>query len=249
LRTIADIVRRLDGMPLAIELAAGRLSTFSVTDLRDRLDRSLDLLGSGGSTGDPRHRTLRATLEWSYQLLGEDERRLFRHLSVFVDGVDLDTAERVGAELGLTSDPGHALARLVDASMVEASFARDTRYGMLETLRALGRDRLAATGEEEAARTRLVRWAVELTAEAEATAATTRAPTGSPAPGWSWRPTTPGRGGACCRCRWPHWPVGRTPRWSSTASPPPRSTAGRRRASASPRSPRRTPATWTGRGR
>ena len=122
LRTIADIVHRLDGMPLAIELAAGRLSTFSLTDLRSRLARSLDLLGGGRPSGDARHRTLRATVEWSYRLLSEDEQRLFRHLSVFVDGVDLDTAERLGADLGLGSDPGSVLARLVDASMIDVRF-------------------------------------------------------------------------------------------------------------------------------
>ena len=100
LQLIADIVRRLDGMPLAIELAAGRLSSFSLADLHRRLDRSLDLLGGGRPSGDARHRTLRATIEWSYELLPEDERKLFRHLSVFVDGVDLDAAERLATELG-----------------------------------------------------------------------------------------------------------------------------------------------------
>ena len=70
-----------------------------------RLDRSLDLLGGGRPSGDARHRTLRATVEWSYQLLTDDERRLFRHLSVFVDGVDLDTAERLAADLGLARRP------------------------------------------------------------------------------------------------------------------------------------------------
>ncbi|WP_151484749.1 AfsR/SARP family transcriptional regulator [Streptomyces albicerus] len=163
LRTIADIVHRLDGMPLAIELAAGRLSTFSLADLRGRLDRSLDLLGGSSPSTDSRHRTLRATIEWSYQLLTEDERRLFRHLSVFVDGVDLDTAERLAADVGLESDPGSTLARLVDASMIEASFEGTTRYRMLETLRAFGLDRLAAAGEDKAAAERLLRWAVELT--------------------------------------------------------------------------------------
>ncbi|MGZ8751300.1 MAG: AfsR/SARP family transcriptional regulator, partial [Pseudonocardia sp.] len=83
---VADIVRRLDGIPLAIELAAGRLSTFSLTDLAQRLDRALDILGTGPATSQARHRTLRSTLEWSYQLLTSDERRLFRHLSVFTDG-------------------------------------------------------------------------------------------------------------------------------------------------------------------
>lgn len=161
LQTVADIVRRLDGMPLAIELAAGRLSTFSLSDLHQRLDRSLDLLG-GQPSGAPRHRTLRATVEWSYRLLSEEERRLFRHLSVFVDGVALDDAERIAAELAVDSDPGSALARLVDASMVEASFEGGTRYRMLETLRAYGQDQLVATGELAEAADRFLRWAVEL---------------------------------------------------------------------------------------
>lgn len=175
LGTVADIVCRLDGMPLAIELAAGRLSTFSLADLRGRLDRSLDLLG-GRPSADSRHRTLRATVEWSYRLLTEDERRLFRHLSVFVDGVDLDTAERLAADLGLAGDPGSALARLVDASMIDATFEGGTRYRMLETLRTFGLDRLAAAGEDKAAAERLLRWAVELTAAIEAGLATEREP-------------------------------------------------------------------------
>ena len=176
LRTVADIVHRLDGMPLAIELAAGRLSTFSVEDLRGRLDRSLDLLGSGRPSTDARHRTLRATVEWSYQLLTEDERRLFRHLSVFVDGVDLDAAERLAADLSLRSDPGSVLAHLVDASMIDADFAVGTRYRMLETLRAFGLDRLAAAGEDEAAAGHLLGWAVELTGWIEHTLTTEREP-------------------------------------------------------------------------
>jgi predicted ATPase/DNA-binding SARP family transcriptional activator len=159
---IADIVRGLDGMPLAIELAAGRLRTFSLADLHRRLDRSLDLLGGGRPDGDARHRTLRATVEWSYQLLTDDERRLFRHLAVFVDGVDLDTAEWLAAELDLTGDPGALLSRLVDASMIDAEFGDPTRYRMLETLRAFGLDRLAAAGEDAVAVGHMVRWAVAL---------------------------------------------------------------------------------------
>jgi predicted ATPase/DNA-binding SARP family transcriptional activator len=176
LRLVADIVRRLDGMPLAIELAAGRLSSFSLADLHHRLDRSLDLLGGGRPSIDARHRTLRATVEWSYDLLSPDERRLFRHLSVFVDGVDLDAAERLAADLGLDSDPGSVLAHLVDASMIEADFAVGTRYRMLETLRAFGLDRLAAAGEDEAAAGHLLRWAVELTAWIDDTLNTAREP-------------------------------------------------------------------------
>ncbi|MFR9805352.1 BTAD domain-containing putative transcriptional regulator [Pseudonocardia sp. RS010] len=162
LRLVADIVRRLDGLPLAIELAAGRLSSLSLADLHARLDRSLDLLG-GARTGDARHRTLRATLEWSYQLLTEDERRLFRHLAVFADGADLDTAEQLAVDLGLGGDPGGLLARLVDASLLEVDFAAGTRYRMLGTLRVFASDRLAAAGEAEAAAGLLVRWAVGLT--------------------------------------------------------------------------------------
>ncbi|MFF3324129.1 BTAD domain-containing putative transcriptional regulator [Streptomyces sp. NPDC002889] len=176
LRTVADIVHRLDGMPLAIELAAGRLSTFSLADLSRRLDRSLDLLGGGSPSADSRHRTLRATIEWSYQLLTEDERRLFRHLSVFADGVDLDTAERLAADLDLDSDPGSALARLVDASMVDVSFDGATRYRMLETLRAFGLDRLAAADEDKAAAERMLRWAVELTSWIHTAMSTEREP-------------------------------------------------------------------------
>ncbi|MFD9972524.1 BTAD domain-containing putative transcriptional regulator [Streptomyces sp. NPDC059011] len=164
LRTVAGIVRRLDGMPLAIELAAGRLSTFSLKDLQRRLERSLDLLAGGTSSADRRHRTLRATLEWSYELLTADEQRLFRHLAVFPDGVDPDTAERIADDLRLGGDPGAALARLVDASMIEASFERATRYRMLQTLRAFALDRLAAAGEEDAAAGRLLAWARGLTA-------------------------------------------------------------------------------------
>ena len=174
LGVVADIVRRLDGMPLAIELAAGRLSSFSLSDLHARLDRALDLLAGGRPSTDARHRSLRATLEWSHQLLTDDEQRLFRHLAVFVDGVDLDTAEHVATDLGATVDAGAALVRLVDASMLEATFTDGgrTRYRMLEILRAFGLDRLAATGETDSATSRLVRWAVDLARWFDRTVAT-----------------------------------------------------------------------------
>jgi predicted ATPase/DNA-binding SARP family transcriptional activator len=168
LPVVADVVRRLDGMPLAIELAAGRLSAFSIVDLRDRLDRALDLLGrASGPDGDRRHATLRATIEWSYALLDDDQQRLFRNLSVFVDGVDIETVERIGTDLGLSTDPGSVLARLVDASMVVADLTGRPRYRTLHLLRAFGLDRLGAAGEEAAAIGRLIRWAVELTAAIE----------------------------------------------------------------------------------
>jgi predicted ATPase/DNA-binding SARP family transcriptional activator len=160
LASVAEIVRRLDGVPLAIELAASRLSSLRLQDLHDRLDQALDLLGAGPRVGDERHRTLRATLEWSYRLHTEDEQRLFRHLAVFADGFDLPTAEQVAAELGLTADATGTLARLVDASMVVAELGERTRYRMLETLRRFGLDRLGAAGEEAEAEERLLRWAI-----------------------------------------------------------------------------------------
>lgn len=161
--TIVDIVRRLDGLPLSIELAAGRLSSLGLDDLHARLDRALDLLEAGPRPGDARHQTLRATIDWSYDLLAESEQRLFRHLSVFPDGVDLRTAELVASDLGVPGDVAATLARLVDASIVGADLDDVPRYRMLETVRAYGLDRLEAAGEVEEARERLIRWAVDLT--------------------------------------------------------------------------------------
>lgn len=170
LQAMGDIVSRLDGIPLAIELAAGRLTTFSVSDLRDRLDRSLDLLGGGRPTSEYRHRTLRSTIEWSYNLLDPDEQRLFRHLAVFPDGIDLDAAENLAGDLDITADPGAVLARLVDASVINVDFSgSSTRYRILETIRAYGIDRLTDAGEKDSAEDLLLRWAVDLSADIGAT--------------------------------------------------------------------------------
>jgi predicted ATPase/class 3 adenylate cyclase len=168
---IAAVVRRLDGMPLAIELAAGRLSSLSLSDLDRRLDRALDVLSAGAHV-DQHHGTLRAAIEWSYNLLSDDEQRLFRVLAVFPDGFDLATAEDIAREVTPAVDPTTAVARLVDASMVVATFADVPRYRMLDTLRAYGLDRLAATNELDEVTDRLLRWAVQLTAWIE-TAVTT----------------------------------------------------------------------------
>ena len=174
LREVAEIVRRLEGLPLAIELAAGRLSTFAPAALALRLDRALDLLGNRALHA--RHRTLRATVAWSYDLLTDEEQRLFRHLAAFADGVDLVAVEGVATALGLVGDAGDLLARLVDASMVEAGSdpSGRTRYRLLETLRAFGRDRLVAAREDDSADRHVVGWAVELAAWAERTALTAR---------------------------------------------------------------------------
>jgi predicted ATPase/class 3 adenylate cyclase len=159
---IATVVRRLDGMPLAIELAAGRLSSLSLADLDRRLDRALDVLSAGAHV-DQHHGTLRAAIEWSYNLLPDDEQRLFRVLAVFPDGFDLATAEDIAREVSPAVDPTTAVARLVDASMLVATFADVPRYRMLDTLRAYGLDRLAATNELDVATDCLLRWAVRLT--------------------------------------------------------------------------------------
>ena len=161
LRRVGEIVRRLDGMPLAIELAAGRLSSFGLDDLHDRIGRSFDILGDGRASPDARHRTLRTTVQWSYDLLPDDEARFFCHLAVFPDGVDLPTAEAVAADLGIADAPT-TLAHLVDASILVAEFGEVVRYRMLEMLRAFGVAQLESAGELAAAEERLLRWAVEV---------------------------------------------------------------------------------------
>ncbi len=176
LAVVADVVRALDGIPLAIELAAGRLSTFALADLRDRLDRALDLLGDGRPTVDARHRTLRRTIAWSDDLLSADERRLLRHLAVFPDGLDLVAAEHLARAVGVTGDPGTALARLVDASVVQAELGDGTRYRLLETVRAYALDALAAAGERDTAERHLVAWATGLAAHLAAAMASEHEP-------------------------------------------------------------------------
>jgi predicted ATPase len=168
---VATLVRRLDGMPLAIELAAGRLSSLSLADLDRRLDRALDVLAAGAQV-DQHHGTLRAAIGWSYDLLPDDEQRLFRALAVFPDGFDLATAEDVASEVAPAVDPTTAVAHLVDASMLVATFTDGARYRMLDTLRAYGLDRLAATNELDLATERLLRWAVALVGWIEAAVVT-----------------------------------------------------------------------------
>ena len=98
---MARVCRRLEGIPLAIELAAARTATLSVEQIDERLEDSLKLLTTGFRTADPRHRTLRATLDWSYDLLSEAERVLFGRLSVFAGGWTLEAAEAVGSAVAL----------------------------------------------------------------------------------------------------------------------------------------------------
>jgi len=152
---VAEICRRLDGLPLAIELAATRAATLGVEPLRRRLDSSLDLLGGDGRTEE---RTLRATLDWSYGLLDEPDRTLFAALGVIEGDFDLDGAERMAG--GLAGRPvAVGLGRLVDASLVVARQAAGTvRYRLLEVVRAFARERLAETTVEPDIRAAHARW-------------------------------------------------------------------------------------------
>jgi predicted ATPase/DNA-binding SARP family transcriptional activator len=149
----ARICRRLDGIPLALELAAARLSVLTADQIAGRLDDRFRLLTGGSRTALPRHRTLSALIDWSHELLEERERLLLRRLSVFAGGWTLDAAEAVGAGEGIEAwESLDALSRLVAQSLVvaEAEGGGEARYHMLETIRQYARERLSEAGEEEA---------------------------------------------------------------------------------------------------
>jgi predicted ATPase/transcriptional regulator with XRE-family HTH domain len=151
---VGEVCRRLDGIPLAIELAAARTTMLNPRQLRDRLDERFRLLTGGKHDSLPRQQTLRATLDWSYGLLDEDERVLARRLGVFVNGFTLEGAVTVGG--GEDMNEAHvfdALASLVDKSLVLADDAGGVRrYRMLESTRAYTREKREAAGESCAAR-------------------------------------------------------------------------------------------------
>jgi predicted ATPase/DNA-binding SARP family transcriptional activator len=157
---VADVVRRLDGLPLALELAAGRVGALGLAGLRDSLDQSLDLLGR--PDGDPRHQTLRRAVEWSYRLLSDEDRTLFRALGSFPGGIELAALRHATTALGLSDDPALVLARLVDASMLTADADLVARYTMLETIRSLARQEQVAAGEQEQAEQVLLDWGSEV---------------------------------------------------------------------------------------
>ncbi|HXV92155.1 MAG TPA: BTAD domain-containing putative transcriptional regulator [Pseudonocardia sp.] len=149
---VAELCRRLDGLPLALELAAAKLRALRPAELVSRLDGRFGLLGGGRRAAPERHRTLRAVVDWSYELLDEPEREVFERLSVFPSAFTLTAAEAVcGADAPV--DVAAAVAGLVDRSMVSADATGEpTRYALLETMRAYGRERLAVRGAEAAAR-------------------------------------------------------------------------------------------------
>jgi len=166
---VAEICRRLDGLPLALELAAPRLRVMGPEALAERLDQRFALLASDRGTADARHRTLRAVVDWSHDLLAPEEQALLARLSVFAPGFDLAAVEAVcagGAE-GAAGDAGEGvvvgvLAALVDRSMVQVEDRDQPRYRLLETLRAYGREQLEARGELGATIARHLGWYVSV---------------------------------------------------------------------------------------
>ncbi|MFC6016629.1 BTAD domain-containing putative transcriptional regulator [Plantactinospora solaniradicis] len=141
---VLRICRTLDGLPLAIELAAARLRALPVAQIAARLDDRFRLLTRGSRVAQPRHQTLRAVVQWSWDLLDGVEQRLARRLTVFAGGADLDAVERVCGPLG--ADVLDVLSSLVDKSLVEAGGGR---FRMLETVRAFGAERLIEAGEAD----------------------------------------------------------------------------------------------------
>ena len=165
---VCDIVRRLDGLPLAIELAAAKLRVMPVAEIATRLSDRFRLLTGGSRTAMPRHRTLRAVVEWSWDLLAPDERLLAERLAVFPAGATLGSAVAVCADERLPrEDIGDLLLSLVDKSLLVIIDGRPTRYRMLETIREYGIDRLAERGEARAARTAHARHFAAVTEQAD----------------------------------------------------------------------------------
>jgi predicted ATPase/DNA-binding SARP family transcriptional activator len=167
---VAELCRRLDGLPLAIELAAARVRALPVAEIADRLEDRFRLLAGGARTLDPRQQTLRATVDWSWDLLEEPDRRLWRRLSVFSGGWTVPAAEQVCGEGLDRADVLEGLFRLVDRSLIVrgtppgavATGGDRPRFRMLETMRAYGAERLAEAGELETVAARHTAWCLDL---------------------------------------------------------------------------------------
>ncbi len=148
-QAVAQIVRRLDGIPLALELAAARVTVFTPEQISSRLDDRFRLLTGGSRTALPRQQTLRALIDWSYELLSEPERRLFRKFSVFAGGCTYEAAETICTEMDVLT----LLTQLVNKSLVAVEDeSGSSRYRLLETVRQYARDKLLEMGESEEAR-------------------------------------------------------------------------------------------------
>jgi predicted ATPase/DNA-binding SARP family transcriptional activator len=166
-QAVVQVCRRLDGLPLAIELAAAQMRMLTVGQLAERLDDIFTVLVGGARTAPHRHQALRATLDWSHDLLAEDERVVFRRLAVFCGGFTLTAAEQVAAGGGILSEHMlELLTRLADKSLLRVEHgATDARYHLLGTVREYALERLAEASEEEAARRAHLRCYVGLVEE------------------------------------------------------------------------------------
>lgn len=167
-QTLARVTRALDGMPLAIELAAARLRTMSLDQLADRLDHRFRLLTGGSRTALPRHRTLRAVIDWSWELLSDAERTVLRRLSVFSGGASLEAAERVCAGEHVDDwEVLELLTALTEKSLVVTDGDKTPRYRMLGMVKEYAGERLVETGEAEPARQAHLAYFTELVETAE----------------------------------------------------------------------------------
>jgi len=161
---VAQICSRLDGIPLAIELSASRITVFSPEQIAKRLDDRFKLLTGGSRTALPRQQTLRALIDWSYDLLGEDERALLRRLSVFSGGWTFEAAETICS----TVDVFEHLPQLVNKSLVTINNdGEEPRYYLLETIRQYARDKLLEQGEGEGTRNRHLAYFLEMAETAQ----------------------------------------------------------------------------------
>jgi predicted ATPase len=169
-RVVGDICARLDGLPLAIELAAARTRAFPLTEIAARLNDRFRLLTGGSRTALPRQQTLRAVVDWSYELLFADEQRVFERLAVLPGGCDLATAEAVCADDDLAAaDVADHLRALVDKSLVIAiPAAGGMRFTMLQTLAQYGRERLTERGDAVRIRNTMARHYAQLCAQSAA---------------------------------------------------------------------------------
>jgi predicted ATPase/DNA-binding SARP family transcriptional activator/tetratricopeptide (TPR) repeat protein len=164
MRTVAEICGRLDGLPLAIELAAARMRAFAPDEVLARLGDRFRLLTTGIRTAPARHQTLRAVVDWSYHLLFDEERRVFERMSVFADACPLGAAEQVCADDPIAEENvAELLAHLVDKSLLTATpTGHGTRFRVLQTLAQYGHEQLTARGDLASVRVRHARWVASI---------------------------------------------------------------------------------------
>jgi predicted ATPase len=167
---VASVCRRLEGIPLAIELAAARVRVLTLEQIDARLEDRFRLLTGGDSAAPERHQTLRAAVDWSYDMLADEDRALLRRMSLFPAGCTVEAAEAVCSGDGVArAGVLDGVARLVDRSLVSVDErAGEARYRLLETVREYGRERLAEAGESARWGRRLLEWAADLAARAAA---------------------------------------------------------------------------------